>query len=171
MQRYLIGITFLSFFSHLVLHALGILLQYSEAVVQNCSVKRVFLKIVKLIGKLLCRSLFLQNCRPITKDIPARSILKTQTSHYTSLDKSRRLQTSHQTSADESLDKSRRMQTRVDKSLDKFRELQTSLDQCRRVQTNLDKCKRIKKKFFDINGGFPRQMFFNLRRFLTQKHR
>ena len=28
-----------------------------------------------------------------------------------------------------------------------------------------------KKIFFDINGGFPRWMFFNSRRFLPQKHR
>ena len=37
----------LSFFSHLVLNPLGILLWYPEAVVRKCSVKRVFLNILQ----------------------------------------------------------------------------------------------------------------------------
>ena len=38
----------LSFFSHLVLNPLGILLRYPEAVVRKCSVKRVFLNISQI---------------------------------------------------------------------------------------------------------------------------
>ena len=48
----------------------------------------------------------------------------------------------------------------------------------RRVQTNEDEsqknvgeCKLIKKVFFGVSGGFPRWMFFNLRRFFPQKLR
>ena len=53
-----------------------------------------------------------------------------------------------------------------------------SLDECGRVQTNVEECKRNESPdesrkmktsleecrwmYFDINGGFPRYMFFNL---------
>ena len=37
----------LSFFSHLVLNPLGILLRYPEAVIRKCSEKRVFLNILQ----------------------------------------------------------------------------------------------------------------------------
>ena len=83
-----------------------------------------------------------------------RSVLKTQTSHQTSLDGCRRGQTSYYTS----LDECRQVQTSH----------QTSLDECKRVQTSVNESKKI---FFDISGGFPRWMFFNLRRFLPQKLR
>ena len=63
------------------------------------------------------------------------------------------------------------MQTNVDEPLDESIQLQKSLHECRPVQTNEDECKRIKKSSFDINEGFPRCMFFNLRRFLPQKNR
>ena len=40
------------------------------------------------------------------------------------------------------------------------------------MKASVDECKRIKKqKIWDINGDFPRWMFFNLRRFVPQKHR
>ena len=45
MSRRVIRILLLSFFSHLILNPLGILLRYPEAVVRKCSVKRVFLNI------------------------------------------------------------------------------------------------------------------------------
>ena len=54
---------------------------------------------------------------------------------------------------------------------------QTSLDDCGQVQTNINECRRrqkskwIKKIFVEISGGFPRWMFFSLRRFLPQKLR
>ena len=63
------------------------------------------------------------------------------------------------------------MQTSVDESLDESIQLQKSLHECRPVQTNEDECKQIKRSSFDINEGFPRCMFFNLRRFLPQKNR
>ena len=45
----------------------------------------------------------------------------------------------------------------VDESLDECRQVQTSADE------SLEECKQIKKKhFFDINGGFSKQIFFNL---------
>ena len=44
----------LSFFSHLVLNSLGILLWYPEAVVRKCSVKRVFLNILQNSEKNNC---------------------------------------------------------------------------------------------------------------------
>ena len=92
--------------------------------------------------------------------------IKTQTSHYKRVDKCRRMQTG----VEEGLDKCKRVQTSRQTSLDEIRRLQTSLDECRRVQTNVEKCKQI-KKMFDINGGLPRWMLFNLRLILTQKHR
>ena len=99
------------------------------------------------------------------QNVRTRSVLKTQASHQTSLDQSRRMQTS----AGESLDESRQMQTSVDESLDKSGRLQMSVDECRLVQTNETSVNEL--IFFDINGGFPRQIFLNLCRFLPQRHR
>ena len=74
-----------------------------------------------------------------------RSVLKTPTSHQTSVDECQQMQRS----VDESLGEPRQMQTSVDESLDK----------CRRMQTSVNESI---KRFSDINGGFPRWMFFNL---------
>ena len=91
---------------------------------------------------------------PLPFALCLRSILKTQTSHQTSVDECRQVTDKcrrMQTSVDESLDECRRVQTSVDESLDdecrrmqtSHRRMQTSvdksLDECRRVQTNLDK--------------------------------
>ena len=61
-----IRISLLSFFSHLVLNPLGILLRYPEAVVRKCSVKRVFLNISQNSEENNCVGVsFSKNCRPI----------------------------------------------------------------------------------------------------------
>ena len=65
-----------------------------------------------------------------------RFILKTQTSHQTSVDGCRQMQTNHrrmQTSVDESLDECRRIQTSVDESRDECRQIYTSVDESKKT--------------------------------------
>ena len=74
-----------------------------------------------------------------------------------------------QTSRQTSLDESKRVQTNVDKCRQRMQTShQTNVDECKQMQTSV---KESKKFFFDINGGFPKQIVFNLRRFLRQLQR